>query len=305
MLLVFPADPTSPRRVDPAFAEEADLAKSVGFAIGFATLDLGDLQLKIPEGSGPALYRGWMLSIEDYAKLEAAIAHRGYALVNDAKAYRHCHHLPEWYDVIGGAKITPRSIWFPGTATSFEMASVVERVRAEFGASPVILKDYVKSRKHEWSDACFIASASDGAEVERVASNFLRLQDDAFVGGLVFREFVAFKQIGLHSKSHMPLVREFRFFCFDGNLVTQAPYWGEGNYEGTSPGLDVIASVLPLVRSRFFAIDVAQKEDGTWFVMELNDGGTAGVPEGGSAKDFYAGLQRFCEVGPAVVRDGC
>jgi hypothetical protein len=44
------------------------------------------------------------------------------------------------------------------------------------------------------------------------------------------------------------------------------------------------------VQSRFFAIDVAQKEDGTWLVMELNDGGSAGVPEGGDVRGFYVRL---------------
>lgn len=57
-----------------------------------------------------------------------------------------------------------------------------------------------------------------------------------------------------HSKSRMPLVREFRCFVLDGKLVTQAPYWGEGEYEGTAPSEDVIASVdvraEPLLRHR-------------------------------------------------------
>lgn len=149
MLIAFPASPISPARVDPAFEEEALLAKSVGFDVGFASLEIGDLRLKVPEGHGAALYRGWMLLVGDYAKLHEALARRGYQLVNDANAYQHCHHLPEWYDAIGGSKVTPRSIWFPGTSTSFDMASVVDRVRAEYGKVPVILKDYVKSRKHE------------------------------------------------------------------------------------------------------------------------------------------------------------
>lgn len=37
-------------------------------------------------------------------------------------------------------------------------------------------------------------------------------------------------------------------------------------------------------------VDVAQKEDGSWLVMELNDGGSAGVPEGGNVTEFYLRL---------------
>ncbi len=197
--------------------------------------------------------------------------------------------LPEWYATVGEER-TPRSIWIPGR--SFDIAEVAARVRASFGDAPVVLKDYVKSRKHEWFDACFIRSAIDAAEIHRVVSNFLRLQGESLAYGLVFREFVEFKRIGIHSKSRMPLVREFRFFVCDGRLVTNAPYWGEGQYDGETPDLGVVADLLPRVRSRFFAVDVAQKEDGSWLVMELNDGGSAGVPEGGSVEAFYEGLRQ-------------
>jgi hypothetical protein len=298
MLIVFPAHPVTPGRAEPAFEDEVAAARAAGFAVGFASLEIhfgGDLHLRVPKGEGAAVYRGWILRVEDYARLESALAARGYALVTTAAAYQHCHFLPEWYEALGGEK-TPRSIWFPGRA--FDMAAVKQRLRTEFGEGSVILKDYVKSRKHEWFDACFIRSAADEAEVDRVVSNFLRLQGEGLVGGLVFREFIDFKRIGIHSKSRMPLVREFRFFVFDGELVTQAPYWGEGRYDGAMPSPEILGPLIPRIKSRFFAIDVAQKEDGSWLVMELNDGGSAGVPDGGDVREFYTRLANRVGVPP-------
>jgi hypothetical protein len=291
MLIVFPAHPVTPKRADPAFEVEADAARAAGFAVGFASLEIhfgGAVCLRVPNGSGDALYRGWMLRVEDYARLEHALAERGYHLVNTTATYKHCYLLPEWYGAVGDR--TPRSIWIPGR--SFDIADVASLVRASFGDAPVVLKDYVKSRKHEWFDACFIRSASDGVEIHRIVSNFLRLQGESLVGGLVFREFVDFKRIGVHSKSRMPLVREFRLFVCDGQLVINAPYWAEGQYEGEIPNLRALGDLLPRIRSRFFAIDAAQREDGSWLVVELNDGGSAGVPEGGTVADFYVGLRR-------------
>lgn len=296
MLIVFPAHPVTPKRAYSAFEVEADAARAAGFAVGFASLEIhfgGELGLRVPNGSGDALYRGWMLRVEDYARLEHALAERGYHLVNTTAAYEHCYLLPEWYAAVGD-KRTPRSIWIPGR--SFDLPDVAARVRAAFGDAAVVLKDYVKSRKHEWFDACFIRSASDGADVHRIVSNFLQLQGESLVGGLVFREFVDFKRIGTHSKSRMPLVREFRLFVCDGQLITNAPYWAEGQYEGEIPDVHAFDDLLPRIGSRFFAIDVAQREDGFWLVVELNDGGSASVPEGGTVADFYAGLRRsFCK----------
>ena len=58
---------------------------------------------------------------------------------------------------------------------------------------PYIVKDYVKSRKHEWYDACFIKNISDIANTTRVIRNFVERQGDSLVGGIVLRKFM-----GLH-----------------------------------------------------------------------------------------------------------
>src|SRR5204863_5332052 len=105
---------------------------------------------------------------------------------------------------------TPRSVWLPGTG-KFDMDRVMELLRT-FGDSPLVLKDYVKSQKHAWEEACYIPSASDRQAVERVVTRFLELQGPDLVGGLVFREFAAFEPVGSHSRSGMPLTLEYRLF---------------------------------------------------------------------------------------------
>ncbi|APR77398.1 putative membrane protein [Minicystis rosea] len=293
MIVLFPSNPMRPNAPDTGFEREAEHAASVGFDVGFVDVEAylgGEAKLrKVPEQPGEVLYRGWLLDLEAYARLSDAVAARGGRLVTDLAAYRHCHHLPEWYEAIGGAEQTARSIWLPGT--SFDVAEVAASVRAAFGSGAVILKDYVKSRKHEWFDACFIPAADDEENVKRVVGNFLRLQDGHVVGGLVFRAFVALRRIGLHPKSRLPLVREYRFFVVDGRPIFVAPYWSDGDYQGEPPGPEILAPLLPRVRSRFYAADVAEKEDGGWMLVELNDGGSAGVPEGGDVETFYRSLR--------------
>jgi hypothetical protein len=133
--------------------------------------------------------------------------------------------------------------------------------------------------------------ANDDANVRRVVGNFLRLQEEHLVGGLVFRQFVDLQRIGLHPKSRLPLVNEHRFFVLDGCPFYSAPYWADGDYRREPPGADVIAPILARVQSRFYAADVAEKEAGGWLLVELNDGGSAGIPEGGTAGAFYLSLR--------------
>jgi hypothetical protein len=290
-LILYPSSSLQPTAPDSAFEAEAEHAAKVGFSVGLVDLEDRDHARlrRVPDGAGDVLYRGWIVDLDAYRRMSEAVVARGHRLVTDPAAYQHCHHLPEWYEAVGGGENTARSIWIPGT--TFDLDVVTAAVREAFGSGAVILKDYVKSRKHEWFDACFMSAADDDANVRRVVGNFLRLQDEALVGGLVFREFVHLRRIGLHPKSKLPLVNEHRFFVLDGRPFYSAPYWADGDYGGARPTADVIAPILPRVASRFYAVDVAEKEAGGWLVVELNDGGSAGIPEGGTTATFYAGLR--------------
>jgi len=236
-----------------------------------------------------AIYRGWMLKPHIYERLYVALAERGLLLINTPAAYIHCHYFPESYPLIEG--MTPRSTWLK-TGLDVSLDEVMALLRP-FGEKPIIVKDYVKSRKHEWNEACYIPSASDRQVVERVVSRFLHLQGEDLNEGLVFREFIDFEPLASHSKSHMPLTREFRLFVLDGQIIFSTPYWEEGDYgddNNALPPLDLFRQVAQKIQSRFFTMDVAQKRDGTWNIVELGDGQVAGLPARADVEAFYQTL---------------
>jgi hypothetical protein len=291
--IVFCRDPLNPREVDSAFLRESEAALRHGATLALIddeALVAGDAARatrRIPETTGaPAVYRGWMLDPAAYTALYESLLSRGLALVNTPEQYVHCHYLPASYDVIAGH--TPETVWLTGAAIHDEAA--VQAALARFGDAPVIVKDFVKSRKHEWLEACFIPSAADGVAVRRVVRTFLERQGADLAGGLVFRRFVRFKPIGSHPKSGMPLSREFRRFYFDGALLAQFPYWDTGDSRGEAPPADLFADIARSVRSRFFTMDLAQQEDGRWLTVELGDGQVAGLPENVDVDPFYAAL---------------
>jgi len=301
--IVFPASPLSTRQPDPAFEGEVAAAKHAGFSVGFVGVDgpadepLTVALLGRPAEDPPAetaIYRGWLLRPTEYARLEAALHARGVALFTDAAAYRHAYHLPEWYAALEAAHpgMTPPSIWFPlpPSGSTFDHGEITREVAQTFGDSPAIVKDYVKSRKHEWFGACFLPSASDTANVRRITENFLKLQEDALEGGLVYRKYVPFRSVGLHSKSKLPLVREYRVFVVGGQVALVSRYWGEGAYEEAPPDLSPFLPLLPVFQSPFYALDIAEGEDGRWWIVEINDGGAAGIPDGLSTNTFHQAL---------------
>jgi len=238
-----------------------------------------------------AVYRGWMLTPLQYTRLYSALEDRNIILINTPEQYRPCHYLPDSYSVI--EQQTPRTVSIPYD-DGFSMDRVVDMLRS-FGNKPIVLKDYVKSRKHEWKEACFIPSASDRGAVERVVVRFLELQGEDLNEGLVFREFVEFQPLTEHSRSVMPLTKEFRQVFLNGERICSLEYWDEGDYAGVVPGAELFVDVAKQVNSSFFTMDVAQTKDGRWMIVELGDGQVAGLPEKTDVLQFYRKLKKGIE----------
>jgi hypothetical protein len=240
---------------------------------------------RIPEGEQLAVYRGWMLKPPQYQAMHAALAARGVTLVNTPEAYRAGHYLPDGYASIEGQ--TPRSVWLPVPVPEEVDFERIRAALAPFGDGPLIVKDYVKSQKHYWTEACFIPSASDSSAVQRVVRRFLDLQGSDLNEGLVFREFVPLRIVGTHPKSALPLAAEFRIFWLDAEPILAHRYWGDLTSFDTPLPFDDIRPTAARVPSRFFTMDVAFLESGGWTIVELGDGQVAGLPSLDLAPAFY------------------
>ena len=124
-----------------------------------------------------------------------------------------------------------------------------------------------------------------------MVKRFIELQDDDLTEGLVFREFIEFEPLATHSKSGMPMTKEFRIFFFEGKPIYWTKYWEEGDYGITAPPLDDFLVVAQSVKSHFFTMDIAQVRDGKWMIVELGDAQVAGLPENADIGQFYKALQ--------------
>ena len=308
MKLLFCSDTFNAHVPDPVYAAEVAAAQAQGFecwlldsAALFIEPDFRRAVRQIPVQPAPclALYRGWMVPPAGYARLYAALTRKNVFLINDPAAYRFCHYLPEFYETI--KEVTPRSVWLPLTDASPEglPLDTIMALLVPFGSRPLILKDYVKSRKHEWLEACFIPDASDRAGVERVARRFVELQGAELNEGLVFREFVEFEPVGVHPKSGLPLTNEHRLFFLDGQPIYQVAYWDEADYSAVQADpapFDFLAGIGIRVKSRFFTLDaartVARTVAGNWLVVELGDGQVSGLPDSAGLDAFYRSLSQ-------------
>ncbi len=276
------------KTIDPDYAYEKRIAQDLGFdthVFSYELLTEGAPTRAtrfIPNADAlqTAVYRGWMLRPSQYASLYDALLRKNIQLINTPQQYQHCHYLPKSYDLI--KSYTPQSSW----CTSLDSNSINDLLDT-FETGPLIVKDFVKSEKHNWDEACYIPSASDKSHAMKIISRFLELRGSYLNEGIVLRRFEELTYLATHSKSGMPLTKEYRLFFYFNELAAVLNYWNEGDYGTQQPELDIFRGVGRTIQSNFFTMDIAQKVDGSWMIMELGDGQVAGLPETMDVRELY------------------
>lgn len=295
MFIVFCSNPLNPREIDEDYTVEMSAAENAGMDHGiFSFEELVYNQnpqravARIPEQpeERAAVYRGWMLTPGQYGQLYSALLSKGVRLLTSPAQYQFCHWLPEWYPA--AAKMTPESTWIPSDTPDFQEA--IREKLLHFGSKPIVIKDYVKSQKHKWVEACFIPNAANTEQALEVIQRFLDLQGEDIQGGLVMREFVELAYLANHSKSDMPLSIEYRAFFLGNEPLQVVPYWEEGEYREESPDLSGFKKVIEKIPSPFFTVDLAKRREGGWIIMEIGDGQVSGLPEHSDIDSFYCRL---------------
>lgn len=295
MRILFCSNPINNREVDYDYELEYKAANEIGIRtdlINFEELVQSNPTKAISrvveaETEEVAIYRGWMLSIENYQSLYTELLKKNIKLVNSPTEYRHCHYLPESYYKIEG--YTPKTVWIKKGDLNDSFDSLHQLVR-EFDNKPVIVKDYVKSCKHQWNDACYIPDASNLNNFDRVVKNLIELRGEDFEGGVIVREFINLEFLTEHSKSKMPLAKEFRLFFLNKKLLQLFYYWDEGEYKNEMPSTEEINEFLLIannINSQFFTMDIAKTVTGEWTIIELGDGQVSGLPYNADLDKFY------------------
>ncbi|MEU8994622.1 GNAT family N-acetyltransferase [Streptomyces caniferus] len=294
-LLLLPGDPLRPRpgasrgrgpAADPHFAVEATAAQSAGAAtavLDHEALIAGDAEAavaRVPRDAGPVWYRGWMLPADRYADLSAALADRGCRLLTSPAAYRCAHELPGWYDTFRA--LTPDSVWLPCPPGRAPERAALAELAGALGtpgrARPLVVKDWVKSRKHEWEEAAYVPDADDTERLTAVVGRFVALQEEFLTGGVVLRAFESFDTVG-----------EARVWWVDGEPVLTGPH---PDTPALRPVPD-LTRVAPAVRElglRFVTTDLALRTDGVWRVVEVGDGQVSGLPAGTDHRPLFEAL---------------
>jgi hypothetical protein len=165
---------------------------------------------------------------------------------------------------------------------------------------PFILKGETNSYKNLWETHMFCKDKSS------ITNVYLNLQNDSLIGqqSIYIRKFEQFKTYG-YNIIGQPITKEFRVFVLDGKIIAKGYYWinhpeiiEKYNPDPSEIPSEFLQKVIDIIKNeiRFVVIDVAQREDGEWRVVELNDGAQSGIC-GVNADELYRNLKSLLKDG--------
>jgi len=214
-----------------------------------------------------------------YKELEEDILYNKSILINTFRQHKYVADLGNWVHHLEG--LTPK--------TWNHLDQIPEK-------GPFILKGETNSKKFEWDTMMFAETKQDAIRI------YCDLKNDGLIAhqNVYIREYVPMVTF-MEGFRKMPVTKEYRFFVCYGTIISGGYYWSNyiDDIEQTVDPNEVPKEFLNEVIERigkncnFYALDVGQKVDGNWMVVELNDGQQSGLSENDPKilyKNLYACL---------------
>jgi hypothetical protein len=191
---------------------------------------------------------------------------KGGRLINTYQQFQFIADLQNWYYLL--EDLTPKT-WFSLESVDKECSYV--------------LKGATNSKKSLWNTHMYAHHKSEMLKV------YFRLQDDSLIGSqnIYIREYEPFISYGT-GIGGVPITKEFRFFVCNGKIIGSDFYWSnqpeiKKQYDLNSKEVsrrfldEIIERVSP--SNNFFVIDIAQRVDLEWRLVELNAGEMSGLSD--------------------------
>ncbi len=217
-----------------------------------------------------AFWIGYIPTIERYQAIYDAALSKNIRLVNTTEQHRIAQEFDAAYERLD--ELTPRS---------FILTDLDEcEAAVQYVGLPVFVKGVVQSCKARGWKACVAGNVEELCEL----ATYLFSLETRTRGRVVVRELVRLRH-NRTSAQGFPLGREYRIFLLH-NRVLECSYYWEGDDELRDLSKDEQIRVLELAQEAsrhlevpFVAIDIGQKEDGDWIVIESGDAQFAGASQ--------------------------
>lgn len=273
-MILFPADYFNINKVDYDMQKEYDAVCATGlYNIVLFDYDKWNnedvLQLnKEPMKEHTAVYRGWMMKPEKYARFYETLSEHKIRLVTKPKSYELMHVFPNVYNTVkddsAKMEIYPLHSYIN-----------VEHLKNEF--QRFMVKDYVKSVKGTEFPSFFDRTITQ-QKFDEWMELFYKYRGELLTGGICIKEFLDLKHYGNQTN-------EYRVFYINNEVATVSRNSGQGNYTSLPP--KELMERYRVFDSPYYTVDYAELESGRWIIIETGDGSVSGLSDGQDYEQYF------------------
>lgn len=227
MFILYPQDYFNKRKPDESFIDETEETQKL--------LSIGTFYSKNYDVNDSVLYRGWMLSAEEYDQISKFVNDNQLSLITNKEQYYKAHHMNNWYDRV--KDITPETVFYKDIN---ELVSNLDKLNW----SAYFIKDSVKSLT--------TSRGSIATSKEDVINILKEIEDKKGIEGVI-----ALRKVHAFQKE-----TEIRYFSIRGNV-----YAPNGYASSLAEEVAKRFSDLP-----FISIDIIKDENEKEWLVEIGDG---------------------------------
>jgi hypothetical protein len=215
-----------------------------------------------------AIWIGYIPFPEHYKELYEAASLKNICIINSPNEYRTAMEFDKYYSKI--EHITFKS-------EIFDSIENIERsdIKLKY---PIFLKGTVQSLKSKGFDACV---AKNKKELLKISEKLFNLKRRS-LGKVILREYHPLKHLR-KSGLGFPIGREFRVFMHKEIILEFGYYWEDEdalsrlNQDEKDEIFSLCREAAKCVNVPYLSIDIGQKENNDWKVIELGDAQFSGI----------------------------
>jgi hypothetical protein len=206
-------------------------------------------------------------------------------LLVSPEEYNNTHYYPNSYNLLKDTNLFARSMCYEKSEIKIE--NIIEEIK-KWNCDKIMMKDFVKSIKNNNKYQNINISEFD----ETYIDDFIEERGRKFNKGIVIKEFVKLKKYNNRGDIN---TNEWRLLYVNAKLVSMNnnSYLNDNCKKPENKFLEKINTKV--IKSKYFTIDVAEKENGEWFILEIGDGGVSGIATSQTIVDYYSILFLYCQ----------
>ena len=255
-----------------------EAAKIAGCKVYYIPQDFSECEIAenaiwhIPEQDEPtlALWIGYIPLPEHYNDLYNAALSKNIRLINSPEEYRTAMEFDKYYPLIENLTFN---------SGVFDSLEEIEKQKNSI-EYPLFIKGTVQSLKSKGIEAC-VANNSD--ELLKISKKIFSLKRRS-LGKVIVREYKPLRHIRKTGLG-FPIGREYRVFMYKNRIIEFGYYWedtdelSELNPVEQKEIFSLCERVSKAVDVPYLSIDIGQKEDKEWIVIELGDAQFSGTSQ--------------------------